>query len=247
MQQYLQPSRSANPHSFETPKTYSYYVFKVSPMLKLFEQLFLESLDLLFDWFAVCFGFFGADVPAGGEDEVVLLDFVDAGCSGEAGYVLVLAVVVAPGVVGAGDLGDVGVVEDAQAAGFHAAELAGVDEQDFALTLAVAVAVAVLGDEPQADGDAGVEEQPVGHGDDAVDEVGFDELAADVAFDAAIGGQGAVGQDEPGGALRAEVVDEVLDPGEVGVALRRGAVLPAGVVGELGVPPVGDVERRVGE
>ena len=44
-----------------------------------------------------------------------------------------------------------------------------------------------------------------------------------------------------------QVVDEVLHPGEVGVARGRRAVLPARVVGELGVPPVRHVERRVGE
>ena len=42
-------------------------------------------------------------------------------------------------------------------------------------------------------------------------------------------------------------MDEVLHPGEVGVARGRGAVLPARVVGELRVPPVRDVERRIRE
>ena len=55
----------------------------------------------------------------------------------------------------------------------------------------------------------------------------------------------AIGKDEAGHALRGKVVDEVLDPGEVGVALRRDAELPAHVV-VLAVP-VAVVERRVSD
>ena len=44
-----------------------------------------------------------------------------------------------------------------------------------------------------------------------------------------------------------EVVDEVLDPGVVGVADRRRAVAPAHVVGQQLARPVRDVERRIGE
>jgi hypothetical protein len=48
----------------------------------------------------------------------------------------------------------------------------------------------------------------------------------------------------PGGR---EVVDEVLHPGEVGVARRRHAVLPAHVVVQQLAAPVAVVEGRVGE
>ncbi len=40
-----------------------------------------------------------------------------------------------------------------------------------------------------------------------------------------VGGHAAIGEDEAGHALRREVVDEVLHPGEVGVALGRNAEL----------------------
>ena len=43
------------------------------------------------------------------------------------------------------------------------------------------------------------------------------------------------------------MVDHVLHPGEVGVALRRRAVAPAHVVGQPLAAPVRDVERRVGK
>lgn len=41
-------------------------------------------------------------------------------------------------------------------------------------------------------------------------------------------------------------MEHVLDPGEVGVALGRGAVFPAGVAFQLRVPPFADIERRIG-
>ena len=42
------------------------------------------------------------------------------------------------------------------------------------------------------------------------------------------------------------MLDHVLHPSKVGVALGRGAVLPAHIVGQGFTPPVFDVERRVG-
>jgi len=92
----------------------------------------------------------------------------------------------------------------------------------------------------------GVEEL-AGHGDDAVDEVGFDDAAADVALAAGVGGEGAVGEDEAGDAVGGEVGDDVLDPGIVGVADRGDAVVPAAVVAECLAAPVADVEGGVGE
>ena len=41
------------------------------------------------------------------------------------------------------------------------------------------------------------------------------------------------------------MVDDVLHPSEVRVALRRHAVLPALVLGEARASPVGHVERRI--
>ena len=72
---------------------------------------------------------------------------------------------------------------------------------------------------------------------------------------------GAIGEEERHAALRREVMEHVLDPGEVRVAPpsrpsadhrysppppRRGAVAPARVALQLRVPPFADVERRVG-
>src|SRR5439155_2322800 len=84
-----------------------------------------------------------------------------------------------------------------------------------------------------------------GKGDHAVDEVGFDDSAADFAFAALIRGHAAIGEDEAGHAAGREVIDEVLHPGEVGVAARRQAELPARVV--VFTEPVGVVEGWIGE
>ena len=97
--------------------------------------------------------------------------------------------------------------------------------------------------EPEADGNLRAVEELAGEGDHAVHEVGLDEGAADVAFAGLVGGHAAIGEDKPGHALRGEVVDEVLHPGEVGVALGRDAELPAHVV--VLAEPVGVVEGRI--
>jgi hypothetical protein len=114
----------------------------------------------------------------------------------------------------------------------------------FAAVAAFAV-VLVLGQEPQADGNLRAVEELAGHGDHAVHEVGLDDGFADVAFAGLVGGHAAVGEDEAGHAVGREVVDEVRDPGEVGVALGRDAELPAHVV--VLAEPVRVVEGRIGQ
>ena len=89
--------------------------------------------------------------------------------------------------------------------------------------------VLVARDEPQAHGDLCRVEQLTRQRDHAVHEVGLDELLADLALAGLLGRHRAVGEHEAGHARRREVVDDVLDPGEVGVARRRHAVLPAHV------------------
>jgi hypothetical protein len=61
----------------------------------------------------------------------------------------------------------------------------------------------------------------------------------------AVGGHADIGEDEVRHAPRGKVVDEMLHPGEVGIALGRETELPAHhpVLAE----PVGIVEGRVGE
>ena len=163
--------------------------------------------------------------------------------------------------IGAGDFLQVGVGELAVDAVDEGAEFAGVDEEGFAASIAElrpphpgplprsggegVLAGFALCQEPEADGNRRAVEELAGEGDHAVHEVGLDEGAADVAFAGLVGGHAAIGEDEAGHALRREVVDEMLHPGEVGVTLGRDAKLPAHVV--VLAEPVGVVEGRVGE
>src|SRR5699024_4232093 len=80
----------------------------------------------------------------------------------------------------------------------------------------------------------------------AVHQIGLDDVFADVALAARLGGQGAVGQHNAHPAAGGQVVDHVLDPGKVGVAGRRHPVLPADVVLELLRAPARKVEGRIG-
>ena len=79
-----------------------------------------------------------------------------------------------------------------------------------------------LREEPDAGGDLRVGEELAGERDHAFDEVGLDEGLADFAFAAGVAAHGAIGEQQRHAALRREVVEHVLDPGEVGVALAAG-------------------------
>ena len=88
-------------------------------------------------------------------------------------------------------------------------------------------------------------EELAGHGDHAVHEIRLDDGFADVAFAGLVGRHAAVGKHEAGHAVGGEVVDEVRDPGEVGVAFGWDAELPAQVV--VLAEPVRVVEGRIGQ
>lgn len=91
----------------------------------------------------------------------------------------------------------------------------------------------------------GIGEELAGQGDHALDEIRLDQGAADVALAAGIRAHRAIGEQQRHRAIRREVVEHVLDPGEVGIPLRRRAVFPAGVALQLAVPPFLDVKGRI--
>ena len=128
------------------------------------------------------------------------------------------------------------------------AELAGVDEQRLAAPVAERRPFFLFaGEEPQADRDLRRVEELARQRHHAVHEVGLDDGLADLALARLVRRHRAVGQHEAGEAGGREVVDEVLHPGEVGVARGRRAVDPALVVLQQLAAPVAVVERRVGE
>jgi hypothetical protein len=106
-----------------------------------------------------------------------------------------------------------------------------------AVAVAEPAVLLVAREEPQADRDLRRVEELARQRDHAVHEVGLDDGLADLALAGLVGRHRAVGQHEAGDAGRREVVDEVLHPGEVGVARRRRAVLPALVVACSSSPP----------
>ena len=105
----------------------------------------------------------------------------------------------------------------------------------------------VAGEKPEAHRDLRRVEKLAGQRDHAVHEVGFDDGLADFAFAGLVGGHAAVGQDKPRHARGGEMVDEVLHPGEVGVADGRHAEFPAEVVAQPVSAPVAHVEGRIGQ
>ena len=191
---------------------------------------------------------------------LMLADVVQFGGIAKAGDVLIalwipafagMTVGVLPGMEGVGDFLDVVRREVAQYAVFHVAHLAGVDEQEFAAPVALLLVqcetvLLVAGQEPDAGGNLGVGEQLAGQRHHAFHIVVLDQPLADFAFVVGVGAHGAVGQQQRHAAGGREVPEHVLQPGEVGVALRRRAGNPARVVGQLFVPPFLHVEGWVG-
>ena len=72
-------------------------------------------------------------------------------------------------------------------------------------------------------------------------------FGADVALRVLAGTHGAIGQHNASPAGGLEVVQHVLQPGVVGIALWRVAVHPTWVTCQAAVPPVADVEGWVGQ
>ena len=103
----------------------------------------------------------------------------------------------------------------------------------------------VFREEPEADGNLRAVEELAGKGDHAVHEVGLDDGTADVAFTGLVGGHGSVGRHETRHAIGSQMVDDVLDPAEIGIPLRRQTVAPADVI--VLAEPVTDVEGEVGQ
>lgn len=81
----------------------------------------------------------------------------------------------------------------------------------------------------------------------AVHEIRLNEIAPDVALAGCVRGHGAIRHHHAGRASGREVMDHMLYPGKVCIALGRGAVPPAGIVSQPITAPIGDIERWIGE
>ena len=134
---------------------------------------------------------------AGREDVAVFPDLFERGGFAKTRRVFIIAgaFFAAPCVVGSGDPADVALGREwkllaagqhAACARFHFAHLSGVDEKRLAGSVAPAALHLLAGflaaDEPKAGGNAGSKEKLRRHGDDAIDEVGLDDVLADFAL-----------------------------------------------------------------
>jgi len=129
----------------------------------------------------------------------------------------------------------------------HSPEFTSVNEKHLVSSVAEPVVAFVPAKKPETYRNRRRVEKLAGERDHAVHEVGFDDGFANLAFAAGVGGHRAVGEDEAREAGRGEMVEEVLHPGEVGVADGWRAVAPARVVPEPVAAPVAHVEGRIGE
>ena len=75
----------------------------------------------------------------------------------------------------------------------------------------------------------------------------FYQTLSDVALSRLVGRHRAIGQHKARRTRGRKVVDDMLHPSEVGIALRRCPVLPALVVLQTLAAPIGDIEWRIGE
>jgi len=212
-----------------------------------------QGCHLLFKGDAVVFGFFRANVAPGHQDVVIGAHFVQRGSLTEARHISIFASFPAPGVIGAGDFGDILIRECSVAPGNHGPKLTGIDEQDFVGAVAEIKAgvnparTTVARQEPQAGWDHGVVEELGWESDHAVHDASFDHVFADLPFAAGVAVHAAIRQNDAGSAGWAEFVGEVLQPGVIGVANRRYAILPSDIIAQLFSAPVADVEGRISQ
>lgn len=233
--------------------------FQLGRFLKLTCEFRDKARHFFLERFAVVRDIRRADIAAGGEDETVLLDLLRGGGFAESGFVRVagrgdaLPLIVEylnhgvtpPDVIRFGDPPDILTGEFAVHPADHTAHLPGVDEEGFATAIPAFAIVLVARKEPEADRDLSGVKQLAGQGDHAVHEIGLNDRLADGSLAGLVRTHAAIGEDEAGHTLRGEVVNEMLDPGEVGVALGRDAKAPANVI--VLAAPVAVVERRVGQ
>ena len=149
--------------------------------------------------------------------------------------------------IGTRDASDLFIRQFAMRAVDHDTELARVDEKDLAAAVAVFVVFRIASEEPEAGGNLCGVKELAGQRDHAVDEIGFDYIFSDFAFAGLVRRHRAVGEDEAGETHRRKVMDDVLHPGEVGIARGRLAELPPFIIAQAVTAPVRNIERRVGE
>ena len=117
--------------------------------------------------------------------------------------------------------------------------LAAVDKQCLAFARTELATRFVAGEEPETGGDSRTVEKLWGQRDDAVHKIGLDNVFAYVAFAALIRGERPVSENESGDTGGGKMMNDMLDPGEVGIADRGYTVLPAHILTQPVSTPIG--------
>jgi len=125
-------------------------------------------------------------------------------------------------------------------------QIAGIDEEDFIDSIAEFAIGFTAAQEPQAGRYLRIQKQLGGKVDDAIHQACFDQCLSDISLAGCPGGQGTLCQDKPGLATGAQVIEEVLYPGIVGISCGRCAVFPSSVLADKITAPVALIEGRVG-
>src|SRR5438093_6287528 len=168
----------------QLPQVSAYRIVKSAPLRRLISKLGHEPLHLLLERLAVILGRLRADVAARSEDVTMLADVVELRRHAVAWHVREVArvLVAAPGVVGAGDPGDVGVGQLAVHAVDHRTHFARVDEEGLAAPVTEAAVTFAAREEPEADRNLRRVEELARECHHAVHQVCLDDGLADLTF-----------------------------------------------------------------
>ena len=199
-----------------------------------------KALHLLLEWLAVLLLLGNAYLAARGEYKVLLGNLGNIDHSAKALFIGKRAI--GKRLIGVSNTHNIALCaigQFTQFAGNHSAEVASIDKQSLALLLLRLI------EKPNRDRYLRSVEQLRRHSHDAIDQVSLDQLTANIALATALARQRAISKHNARLTHRCEVVDNVLNPRKVGVAIRWCAELPAHIVSELVCAPVGEVERWI--
>ena len=84
------------------------------------------------------------------------------------------------------------------------------------------------------------------HSDNTIHQISLYQFTPNLALTATLARQRAVGQHNARTSRRGKVVDDMLNPRKVGIAIGRCTVFPTHIIRQLIRPPIAQIERRIG-
>jgi len=187
-----------------------------------FRQLGGKASHFFFKRLTVILLIFNSNIASRSEDIVLLCNILSGHNSTEALFVFQRSLYIS--VVGVGNLLDVLVGQLTQLASNHCTELSCINEQRLAFLLLV------LGDKPKRYRNLSGVEKLCRHSNNAVHQIGVDDVFADLTFATGLRGQRAICQHHTDASIWGKVPDHVLQPSEVGITGRGCTILPAHII-----------------